>query len=88
MDLDNIFTDLIQDTWNVFEWFVYNSTKAHREIFQFFILANTGLHTLQIRHIITKSVSTVLLRSTTIDSKLKFKDVNNIIKKHIMNYIL
>ena len=82
MDLGNIFTNLIQDTWNVCEWFVYNSTKARLENFQFFILGNTGLHTLKIRHIITKSVSTVLLRSTTIDSKLKFKeDVNNIIKK-------
>ena len=55
-------------------------TTQRKHIVKFFILANTGLHTLQIRHIITKSVSTVLLRSTTIDSKLKFKDVNNIIK--------
>ena len=82
MNLDYIFTNLIQDTWNVCEWFVHSSTNAHLENFQFFILGNTGLHTLQIRQIITKSVSTVLLRSTTIDSKLKFKeDANNIIKK-------
>ena len=56
--------------------------KAHLENFQFVILGNTGLHTLQIRHITTKSVSTVSLLGTTIDSKLKFKeDVNNVIKK-------
>ena len=55
--------------------------KAHLENFQFVILGNTGLHTFQIRHITTKSVSTISLLSTTIDSKLKFKDVNNIIKK-------
>ena len=56
--------------------------KAHLENFQFVILGNTGLHTFQIHHITTKSVSTVSLLSTTIDSKLKFKeDVNNIIKR-------
>ena len=63
--------------------------KAHLENFQFVILGNTGLHTFQIRHITTKSVSTVSLLSATIDSKLKFKeDVNNIIKKSISEIIL
>ena len=56
--------------------------EAHLENFQFIVLGNIGFHTLQIRHITTKSVSTVSLLSSTIDSKLKFKeDVNNIIKK-------
>ena len=82
MDLDNIFTNLIQDTWNVCEWFAYNSMEAHLENFQFIVLGNIGFHTLQIRHITTKSVWTVSLLSSTIDSKLKFKkDVNNITKK-------
>ena len=56
--------------------------KARFENFQFNIQGNTGLHTFRIRHITTKSVSAVPLLSTTIDSKLKFKeDVNNIMKK-------
>ena len=56
--------------------------KARFENFQFIIQGNTGLHTFQIRHITTKSVSAVPLLSTTIDSKLTFKeDVNNIMKK-------
>ena len=88
MNLDNIFTNLIQDTWNVYEWFVYNSVKAHPENFQFIILGNTGLHALQIDGITTKSVSSVTLLGITIDSKLDFKeDINNIIKKRIINYI-
>ena len=88
MNLDNIFTNLIQDTWNVYERFVYNSMKAHPEKIQFIILGNTGLHALQIGDITTKSVSSVTLLGITIDSKLNFKkDVNNITKKHIINYI-
>ena len=55
--------------------------KAHLENFQFVILGNTGLHTFQIHHITTKAVSTVSLLSTTIDSKLKFKE-------DIRNYII
>ena len=39
MNLDNIFTNLTQDTWNVCEWFVYNSMKAYPENFQFIIFA-------------------------------------------------
>ena len=38
--------------------------------------------------ITTKSVSSVTLLGITIDSKLDFKeDINNIIKKRIINYI-
>ena len=88
MNLDNIFTNLIQDTWNVYECFVYNSIKGHPENVQFIILGNTGLHALQIGDITTKSVSSVTLLGITIDSKLDFKeDINNIIKKRIINYI-
>ena len=88
MNLDNIFTSIIQDTWNVYEWFVYNSMKAHPENFQFIILGNAGLHTLETGDITTKSVSSVTLLGITIDSKLDFKeDINNIIKKRIINYI-
>ena len=85
MNLDNIFTNLIQDTWNVYEWFVYNSAKADAENFRLTILGNTGLHTLQIGDITTKSVSSSTLLGITIDSKLNFKeDVSNIIKKSIL----
>ena len=62
--------------------------KAHAENYKFIILGNTGLHTLQMGDITTKSVSSVTLLGITIDSKLNFKkDVNNITKKHIINYI-
>ena len=82
LNLDNIFTNLIQDTWNVYEWSVYNSTKTDAENFRLTILGNTGLHTLQIGDITTKSVSPSTLFGITIDSKLNFKeDVNNVIKK-------
>ena len=82
MNLDNIFTNLIQDTWNVYECFVYNSIKGHPENVQFIILGNTGLHALQIGDITTKSVSSVTLLDITIDSKLNFQeDINNIIKE-------
>ena len=82
MNLDNIFTNLIQDTWNVYECFVYNSIKGHPENVQFIILGNTGLHALQIGDITTKSVSSVTLLGITIDSKLNFQeDINNIIKE-------
>ena len=73
MNLDNIFTNLLQDTWNIYEWFVYNSMKAHPENFQFIILGNRGLHALQIGDITTKSVSSITLLGITIDSKLNFK---------------
>ena len=69
MNVDNIFTNLIQDTWNVYKWFVYNSIKAHPENFQFVIVGNTGLHALQIGNITTKSVSSVTVLGITIDSK-------------------
>ena len=56
--------------------------KASPENFQFIILGNTGLHTLQIGDITTKSVLSVTLLGITIDSKLNFKEhINNIIKK-------
>ena len=44
LNLDNIFSKLIQDMENVFEWFVYNSMKANPD--KFIILGNTGSHTL------------------------------------------
>ena len=44
LNLDSIFSKLIQDMENVFEWFVYNSMKANPD--KFIILGNTGSHTL------------------------------------------
>ena len=62
--------------------------KAHPENFQFIILGNAGFHTLETGDITTKPVSSVTLLGITIDSKLDFKeDINNIIKKRIINYI-
>ena len=62
--------------------------KANPEHFQFVILRNTGLHTLQIGDITTKSVLSFTLLGITIDSKLNFKEhINNFIKKHTINYI-
>ena len=82
MNLHNIFTNLIQDAWNAYERFVYNSMKAHPENFQFIILGNTGLHALQIGDITPKSVSSVALLGITIEWKSNFKeDTNNIIKE-------
>ena len=84
MDLDNIFINIIQDTWRVYERFVYNSMKAHPENFQFIILGNAGLHTLETGDITKKPVSSVTLLGITIDSKLDFKeDINNITKKNV-----
>ena len=55
--------------------------KAHPENFQFIILGNAGLHTLETGDITTKPVSSVTLLGITIDSKFDFKeDINNIIK--------
>ena len=71
MDLDNIFINIIQDTWRVYEWFVYNSMKVYPENFQFIILGNAGLHTSQTGDITTKSVSSVTLLGITFDSKLE-----------------
>ena len=62
--------------------------KASPENFQFIILGNTGLHTLQIGDITTKSVLSVTLLGITIDSKFDFKEhINNFIKRHSINYI-
>ena len=62
--------------------------KAHPENFQYIILGNAGLYTLETGDITTKSVSPVTLLGIIIDSKLDFKeDINNIIKKRIINYI-
>ena len=62
--------------------------KAHPESFQFIILVNAGLNTSKTGNITTKPVSSVTLLGITIDSKLDFKeDINNIIKKRIINYI-
>ena len=62
--------------------------KASPENFQFIILGNTGMHTLQIGDITTKSVLSVTLLGITIDSKFDFKEhINNFIKRHSINYI-
>ena len=47
--------------------------KAHPENFQFIILGNAGLHTLETGDTTTKSVSSITLLGITIDSKLNFK---------------
>ena len=74
---------------NVYEWFVYNLIKANPDKFQFIILGNKDSHTLQIGDITTKSVLSVILLAINIDSKLNFEEhINNIIKKHIINYML
>ena len=89
INLDNIFSNLIQDMENVYEWFVYRSIKANPDKFQFSTLGNTGSYTLEIGDITIKSASHVTLLGITIDSKLNFKEhMNNIVKKkHIINYI-
>ena len=74
INLDNIFSNLIQDMENVYEWFVYNSMKANPDKFQFIILENTGSHTLKIGDITVKSASSVTLLGITVDSKLNFKE--------------
>ena len=61
--------------------------KAHPENFQFIILGNAGLHTLETGDITTKLVSSVTLLGITIDSKLDFKEDIDNIKKRIINYI-
>ena len=60
----------------MYEWFSYNSMKANPDKFQFIILGNKGLHTLQIGDITTKSVSSVILLGITIDSKLGNKKIS------------
>ena len=88
MNLDKIFSNLMQDMQNVCEWFVYNSLKANPDKFQFIILGNKGSRKLRIGDITIKSDSSVTLLVITIDSKLNFKEhVNNIVKKHIINYL-
>ena len=82
MNLDNIFSDLIQDMENVYEWFVYNSLKVNPNKFQFIILGNTGQHILKIGDITIKSTLSVTLLGIAINSKLNFKKhINNIVKK-------
>ena len=48
MNLNNMFTNLIQNAYNVHEWFVYSSIKVSPDKFQFIILGNTDSQTLQI----------------------------------------
>ena len=82
MNLDNIFSNLMQDMENVYGWFIYKSMKANPDKFQSIILGNTGSHTLKIDCITVKSDSYVTLLGITIDSKLNFKGhINNIVKK-------
>ena len=62
--------------------------KTNADKFQFTILGNTSSHKLQIGDITPKSVSSVTLLGIPIDSKLNFDaHTNNIIKKHIINYM-
>ena len=44
MNLDNIFSNLIQDMENVYQWFAYNSVKANLDKFQFITQGNMGSH--------------------------------------------
>ena len=82
MNLDDIFSNLIQDMENVYEWFVFSSMKANSDKFQFIIQGNTGSNTLKIGDITIKSASYVTLLGITIDSKFNFKEhINNIVKK-------
>ena len=61
--------------------------KANPDKFQLIILGNTGSHTLKIVDITITSGPSVTLLGITIDSKLNFKEhINNIVKKHIINY--
>ena len=73
MNLDNIFTNLIQNRKNAYEWFIYNSMKANPGKCQFIILGNTDSHTLKTGDIFTKSVLFVTLLGIIIDSKLNIK---------------
>ena len=65
------------------------STQWKQILINFNLLSQkTDSHTLQIGDLIAKSVSSVTLLGITIDSKLNFKDhINNIMKKHIINYM-
>ena len=69
MNLENIFSNLIQDknTENVYECFVFNSVQTNPDKFQFITLGNTGSHKLQISNITIKSASSVALLSITIN---------------------
>ena len=88
MNLDNIFSNLIQVMEKVYEWFVCNSMKANPDKFQFITLGNRGSHTLKIGDITIELASYVTLLVITIDSKLNFKEqINNIVKKHIINHM-
>ena len=74
---------------NVYEWFVYNSMKANPYKFQFIILGNTGSRTLKIGDITITSASSVTLLGINIHSKLKYKEhINDIVEKHVVNYML
>ena len=56
--------------------------KAHTENFEFIILGNACLHTLETGDITTKLISSVRLLGITIDSKLDLKeDINNILRR-------
>ena len=63
--------------------------KTNPGKFQIIILGNADSHTLKTDDIFAKSVLFVTLLGITTDSKLNFKeDINNIVKKHIINYML
>ena len=91
INLDNKFTNLIEDMLHVYEWFVYDSmagnpdkfprkqrlTKAHRHC------KSVYNHKISLYN---RKVSSVALLVITIDSKLNFKEhVNNIIKATYLN---
>ena len=62
--------------------------KENPDKFQYITLGNKDSHTLQIGDKTRKSILSVTLIGITIDSKLNFKEhINNIYKKHIINYM-
>ena len=61
INLDNIFSNLMQDLKNVYEWFVYNSMKANPDKSQFIILGDTVSLTLKVGDITIKSALYVTL---------------------------
>ena len=88
INLNKIFSNLMQDMKNVYEWFVYNSIKTNPDKLKFIILGNTGSHSLQMGNVTIKLASSVTLLGIAMDSKLNFKEhLNNIAKKHIINFI-
>ena len=81
INLEHIFSNLINNTENIHEWLAYNSMKTNPDKFQFIIVGKLGSRILQVNDITTFQVNDVTIKSTscvtlpgiTIDSKLNFK---------------